>query len=352
MKKIAVLTFHYIPNIGACLQSYALCKQLSVMGIDYELLDYKCRNISRRETEFIKAKNPIKNIIKKLFWNYTIEKINNCQTFIKENCNISSIQYDKEKIAAANDCYDAFLSGSDMIWNLDITGNDFTYFLDFTQDSKQRFSFSSSIGMDWREEDLGKINNNLIRFNMLSSREEDTSNLIKSNFHIQCKWTCDPTLLLDGDYWKSLARIPKAKDYVLVYFPNNNLIKAAKYYAKKNHKKILVVTANGLSKYIGVKNVKVLSPQIWLGYFLYADAVFTNSYHGCLFALQFRKPLWCDNKSNRMISLFNKMNVNNVFLDEDRNLENQINFENVKSKINAFRNESIEYLEDMRKLLK
>ncbi len=47
--KVGILTFHNIPNYGAALQAVALCNAVSKLGLECEIINYKCENIIKRE---------------------------------------------------------------------------------------------------------------------------------------------------------------------------------------------------------------------------------------------------------------------------------------------------------------
>lgn len=64
-----------------------------------------------------------------------------------------SQEYNKDTISDANDDFDTFLVGSDIVWGLNITGGDFNYMLEFADDKKKKVSFSSSVGTKWSTED-------------------------------------------------------------------------------------------------------------------------------------------------------------------------------------------------------
>ena len=45
--KIGILTYHSARNCGAVLQAYALMKTVWNMGIDCDVIDYKCEKIEK-----------------------------------------------------------------------------------------------------------------------------------------------------------------------------------------------------------------------------------------------------------------------------------------------------------------
>ena len=65
--------------------------------------------------------------------------------FMRTNMSITC-PYNRETISLTNQLFDTFLVGSDIVWGMPVTGNDYTYMLDFTKEEKRRIAFSPSIG--------------------------------------------------------------------------------------------------------------------------------------------------------------------------------------------------------------
>lgn len=342
--KYGILTFHNIPNIGALLQAYSLCEAIKKLGVDCEIIDYKCDNIEKRELVYKPHPNILKDIALRYLWIKTQKKIQKCQAYMMSKGLYSNLKYDSSNISSANQEYDAFISGSDMIWNLNVTDHDYTYFQDFVDDSKPKYSYGSSIGDKWDKEYLNKVKNLLSRFNKISVREEDTCKFIQT-LGIECKHVVDPTMLISSDNWMKEALGPKLNGYVLIYFPSKELVASARHYARRNGLKV-VNLSTGVPN-LRLKNVFPYTPPEWLGYFLNADAVFTNSYHGLLFSLYFKKQVWCANYGNRITSLMNSLGLNNRLLKNDTELCSTIDFSIVEEKIEAMRRESLEYLKSI-----
>ena len=55
--KCGIMTFFGIPNYGAVLQAYSLCKVIREMGISCELINYVCNNIVKRKLTPRKTSN-------------------------------------------------------------------------------------------------------------------------------------------------------------------------------------------------------------------------------------------------------------------------------------------------------
>ncbi len=340
--KCGILTYHQIPNFGAVLQAYALCCRIRTMGYECEIIDYQCENIIKRELTTIKFSNPLKNVAYHiLIQPHQKKKIKECREFVQEF--FSNRQYTRNDINEANKKYDLFVSGSDMIWNLDVNGNDTTFFLDFTEKPKRRISYGSSIGGKWPEYQLNNIRNCLERYNYISVREQDTCQIIKDIFDIPCETVCDPTMLLKTSDWDKLTTSVNDNPYVLVYFPYKDILAAAEKYAEIHHKKLII---SGTTYPWRAKHYQSMySPQEWMSYIKYADAVFTDSYHGLLFSLYFNRPVWTNNKNNRFSSLLKELKLEKCYIENDPEFRYKIDYEECNRAIERIRMKSLRYLQ-------
>jgi polysaccharide pyruvyl transferase WcaK-like protein len=340
--KIGILTFHNIPNIGAILQAYSLCVAIRKLQVECDIIDYTCENIKKRELQCSKQGNIIKDlIIRLLIWPKNIRKIKSCQDFMISQNVYSRKHYVRDNLKELNKDFDILISGSDMIWNLDVTGNDWSFFLDFADDKIRKCSFGSSIGSEWKDEELDKVKMLLSRFDKISVRESDTCELINS-LGLNCSLVVDPTMLLTADYWMGLTAKPSYNNYVIVYFPTADNLKAAKNYARKNKKEVLVM--NWSRKIRGFKNITPDSPVEWLTCIRYADAVFTNSYHGMLFSIYFNVPFWIGNYGNRITSMLKVLGLEERMIKNDLDFETQIDFDRINEIIVELRRESFDYI--------
>lgn len=340
--KYGILTYHNIPNFGALLQAYSFCATLRELGTDCDILDYQCENIVQRELTFHPSANPIKTVAHRLLvWPFQRKKIHACQQFIKPYC--SKNQYTRANVQKANNVYDGFIAGSDMIWNREVNGCDQTFFLDFTAHDKYRFSYASSIGGIWSEEDWTVISSLLGRFNRLSVREEDTAKMIRKQLNLSCESVCDPTMLMLPAVWDKLTVPVYEKNYIVVYFPYPEILAAAKRYASEHAQKVLVLGV-GMLPHKGMLLKQVYTPEEWISYIKNANAVFTDSYHGLLFSLYFRRPVWTNNRSNRTISLLKQLGQEQCWIDEDPHFAHVIDYQKVQAALLEMRKKSLDYL--------
>lgn len=229
-----------------------------------------------------------------------------------------------------------------MIWNLEVNGGDLTYFLDFVEEGKRKFSYGSSIGTQWDLNSIQKVCSFLRKYDLISVREADTCKTIQAQLSLPCETVCDPTMLLSAEEWEAQTFPVKEKNYVLVYFPYAGILNAAKSYVKQHHKKLIIV---GMTLPWKAQNYKEMySPQQWLSYIKNADAVFTDSYHGLLFSLYFRRPVWTNNHGNRITELLKELGMMDHFIENDPGFTKQLSYDTYCAKIDEMRTKAEQYL--------
>lgn len=313
-KKIGLLTIHDTLNYGSLLQTYALYQAIQSMNLDVELIDYKCEKIQKRESTFELRDNlNLQGLVKHFMWHKALkEKHLAFWNFM--NCHMKiSDAYNKYNIGKTNAIYDVFVVGSDIVWGTNITGHDFTYFLDFANKGKRKIAFSSSIGTKWPQEDYDQIATLLNIFDEISVREQLASDWIKEVTGRDVKVTCDPTMLLTTDFWNGIVdeSILPSQKYVLIYLTTSNKknIEDAKKYASEHNLDVLFI--NFYKPIKGVRNIKPVSIEQWIALIKNAEVIFSASYHGLLFSLYFHRPVFFYNRGekSRMISLAEELRI-------------------------------------------
>ena len=318
-KKIGILTFHNADNLGAVLQAYALQTTLEKKyNCPTEVIDYLCNEVEA--TKKVKI-NSIKGICKAIPLKcYYFIKHRGFKRFRKEYLVCSEKSYTKNTINNCIDDYDIFITGSDQIWNLECSGYDDTYFLDFVPENKKRYSYAASIGnYKYKSNEQKHINDLLSRFNSISVRENSAIQKLKEMGVSDIAVHSDPVILLDSGEWKSVMGKRIIKDnYVFVYLIQEdvNVIESAQAYAKKYNLKVI----------INKKSPEFIlhgSPQEFLSWIYFAESVFTNSFHATAFSLIFNKKLGADvelrdgRTNNRILELLNSVEAENCILRKD-----------------------------------
>lgn len=349
--KIGILTFHETTNFGALLQAVGLQKVLTKLGFDSEIIDYECQNIIDRElpkpiTKLIK-RFPI-SLIKRYFVNW---KYKNMELFKKENCVLSKRRYNRKTITEANNFYNKFLAGSDMIWNLEVSGEDLTYYLDFVSDKRKKYAFSASFGYDHVPEKYIQTTKTLIKdFRKISIREEQAAEIIKNLTGKIVPVTLDPSLLLTAEEWAKLEVPFKTNcKYVLVYFHDKagKVLQYARELAAANGWKVFLL-GYSLRPIKGVSMLRFVSPGQFLWLVRNASAVVTASYHGLLFSINYNVPFYYFNRTHfgRMETLVKNLTITNRNISENCSGLNEIEWEIVNRHVQDMREKSLQLLQE------
>ncbi len=352
MQKIGILTFQNTINYGAMLQALALSMKLKEMNVDCEIINYHCKNVEYREKYiFPKFSFNIIKYMKDVKYYFTISKKRKyINEFKKKNMMISKKNYYRKNICEANSEYDKFIVGSDMVFNLNITGGDKTYYLDFAETSK-RNSYAASLGeVEINEDHLNECITELNKFKYLSVREEETKKYFDSILSIQSNFNCDPTLLYDGSFWQKYEQSPKFelnKKYILLYFLDKEgvILETATKIAKENNYEI--ISLNLIKEHID--NLRCIV-DVAVGEFLYlihhAVLVITGSYHGMIFSMNYNTNFMYYNRANssRMESIAKITNSLDRRLTKNHMPGLRCDFKNINNSIRKVREESTEYL--------
>ena len=353
MNRIGLLTFHDTTNFGALLQTFGLYRKLNDLGYDCKILNYQCANIIKREIpakfQFsLNFKALAKEILVKSKYRRRYAEMH---AFSERYMPKVTQPYNRSSVFNVKEQFDTYLLGSDMLWGLDVTGEDYTYFLDFVPEQISRCSFGTSIGKEWTEKQLLKIKPLVCKFKYISVREDYTSEKLKALLDHDCDVVCDPTMLLTSEEWKEFVSSRyKNKKYVLVYFESegNKNLQDAREYAAREDLKVYYICA-GFSHISGVKKIFPTTVEDFLSLFYYAEAVFTASFHGMLFSLYFNKKLVYYNRrpAYRMITTAKKLEVEHLegtCLDIRTGFPS-IDYLKVNAKIASYRTLSIKKLE-------
>ena len=340
-EKVGIITFHNADNSGAVLQAYALQKSLEkYCFIRSEIIDYRCENIEK--TKYIKIQN-IKTALMSLYYKMKRKKFDE---FRKSYLKLSPKVYYKNNILNCKN-YDIYISGSDQVWNLECSGYDYTYFLNFVPNDKLKYSYAASLGTyNYKDDEITYIKNLLMKFDIISVREQSAVNILNKiglkNICVQC----DPVFMLDVEDWKNIMskRLIKKK-YVFVYLIQKdiNVIHNANVFAKGHNYKII----NNKSS---IEFILHNSPREFLSWIFNAECIFTNSFHVAAFSLIFNKPLGADIEltnngiNNRINELLKSVNAQDCILDKDKSEYKSANSEEY---LNAMKISAIDYLKDI-----
>lgn len=222
--------------------------------------------------------------------------------FLKTETCIGKQRYDADSIVDANNLYDSFLVGSDMLWCTSFTNHDHTFMLDFATNDKKKCSYATSIGYDWEKDEEAIIAGYLKQFQIIAVRELDMAIRLENLIGRKVEAVCDPTMLIKPEIWRKYARRSKLKrptQYCLVYVdvPSGQCMKDAKEYARIKQLDVFLIGFKKLGRhYSGYQIMEAYSVEDFLSAIADAAMIFTSSYHGMLFAIYFHIPFVYYNK--------------------------------------------------------
>lgn len=358
-RNLGIVTFHRAINYGAVLQVYALQNMITKLGKDSHVIDYRNPILEKKHQEksILKSKG-LKDIIKYflLYRDYN-KKHKKFREFSRQHLDISETCITQNDLKEQTTKYSAFICGSDQVWNHNITEFDTTYFLSFA-DKKQRKSYAASFGISNIEEQLkDKYAKLLNEFNNLATREKQGSEIIKELTGREAEIVLDPTLLLDKDEWFKLSsnNIIEEK-YVLIYGfgGSKNLIPLAKSLARKQKLKVIII-GNSHKKDKEITYIKSAGPKDWLSLFKNAEYVFTNSFHGTAFSINFQKNFYVEllpaetGVNSRIEDILALFNLKHRLIKSSDNLifESSIDYEQVMKILKMEREKSIDILKEI-----
>lgn len=365
LKKIrtATITFHKAINYGAILQTYALQHSILKLGIDNDVIDYDCKLISD-EYKLINIKS-IKLFVKSLisFRLYYYKK-NKFKSFIKKYIILTNpVTKDVLKSKEFNNKYDFFITGSDQVWNYEITNLDEVYFLNFVKDEKKIKSYAASFGISYIPINLSlKYKEYLKRFSSILVREKTGAELIEKLIEKKVNVVLDPVLLLNKNEWDKIASKTKFDDiknkYILVYITTPYIKLFAEKLSIKYKIPIFNITDLILKKKNKIGNTECkLGPEEFINAIKNARFVVTASFHAVVFSIIYNKEFFInnvdktkENRSSRQKDLLDLLGIKDreIFNHDDDTDFSSIDWNDVNKKLEIERNKS---LNELKKIL-
>jgi hypothetical protein len=242
---------------------------------------------------------------------------------------------------------DCYIVGSDTVWNpyiKKIHNGIRVYFLDFGDHKIKRFSYAASFATKRVANDfIDKITPLLKKFDYVSVREKSGVAICR-RCGVEAEWVPDPTLLLGADDYRSLIAVESMpsikKPYCLLYMlsnPSDFSIQAVYDWAKGKNIDVVYIAATG--RYDDCQQIYATIPE-WIYYIDNAEYVITNSFHGTIFSLIFKKQFGTIllkrdyvTANERFYSLFEILNMETRFINDSFSiLDTHINWDTVHDK--------------------
>lgn len=283
--KCGIITYTSAQNWGGILQSYALYHYMKMQGYDVELINYR-----KFDGKKFKPRKNIKDIVYSVFMmRQNISRVKRYEQFRNTYLDLNNpVVVSKQEMESLNLRYDAFITGSDQLWNCE-TEICYDFYLEFVKDDKLLFSYGPSFGQDEIPKKFEpEVKRLLNRYNMMSVREKSGKKIVEQLTGKNIPVVCDPTFLLDKDEWVDVSKgSVLEKNYVFIYTTqvSQKVVELVKKYLLLNPDS-KVVTPYAIP---GVKAIvkKDIGPSEFLNYIQNADYVIGTSFHAVVFSLIF-----------------------------------------------------------------
>lgn len=286
--KVGIITFHWATNYGAVLQAYALQTYLLKRGHDVQIINYTPYTGEKSLAKCFKTMRPW------LIHHNLLDYLKECRfsQFRKRFLNLSQSYSSYEFLKKDPPRYDVYICGSDQIWNPTFTKEGegkFTpsYFLDFGGPNVSRIAYAVSFGcVQYPLDLLRNISPLMARFDAISVRENSGKTIMQEAGLKNILVMPDPTLLMEAKDYEALisSRSGTEGKYNFFYMLHSgqNLARNLKRYISQKSKNRIIDA--------GITSHAVIGIEKWLGLIKSASMVVTNSYHGMIFSILFKKP--------------------------------------------------------------
>ncbi|RYM93675.1 polysaccharide pyruvyl transferase family protein [Bifidobacterium animalis] len=277
MKKIGILTFTTGMNVGQRLQNYALQTLIEEEGFTAFTIRQKqpitVHKLMIREL-LTSVKHPIKYLQRMLLF---------------RKFNKQYIHFYKHKMDFCgpnreylNNDFDAFIVGSDQIWNPNSPSVGNNFFLDFAPRSK-RLTYAPSFSVNQIPNSYRAVYaKRLDGFDDISVREQTGAEIVKELTGKTATVVLDPTLLINIHKWNKLQErsiLRPTHPYMLSFFlgtkPNTSLTELQE--------------STGLPV-VSIDADSPVGPSEALDLICHADLVATDSYHITIFSILYKRP--------------------------------------------------------------
>lgn len=307
--RIKTITCHEVYNHGASLQEFALLAFLNANGHRAEVIHYKPPYLSKHFN--LKAiSNPKFNypVIKQL---YLLAKLPGrvkalsrkraFDEFHTRYIPTDPVLYTgNDELKARLPEADAFICGSDQIWNSFFqNGKDPAFYLNFVPDEKLKISYAASFAIDELEAEVKPlVRDNVKRLDAVGVRETSAVRILNELGITEAIQVLDPVFLLDKEHWDKFT-FPVKEKFLFVYdFDSDPLIKAIALKLKKEEG-YAIYTVNADVDYAD-KNFYLEGPETFLSLVSQSRLNITNSFHSVAFSLIFSRQLVVVNRAEKI----------------------------------------------------
>lgn len=353
--KIGIVTFAWSVNYGAALQALALQVILRRLGHRPFVLPI---NPGSHRSWLRRYVGPgVNATMRKIKYQRLVSKF---RSFRRAFYDFNSLQ-EGDYAHFISNCppADAYIAGSDQVWNLSVMQDALEekfYFLQMCPPQSRRVAYAASWSMpEIAFEAEQRLRPILAGYKAISVRERSGVEILRK-MGLSASWVPDPTLLLDQAEWTSLIGDNKGSllssqgavlSYQLGWESVWDCHELAQQIARELQSSVIEPFPSGDA---------YLSPQEWLMLFAKARCVITNSFHGTVFAVLFHRPFVVipirgrfAGMNERVTSLLERVGLAGHLVTTAQEMKDamreEINWDDVDERLCEFRHGGIAFLE-------
>lgn len=345
--KVCIVTVYNSINSGSYWQAYSLGQMIKIMGhqVYYYRSPSKGSPASTISQKIIYVKTFIKCGIKDANrYRMSVYEFKKSQ---KEHFDVID---EKDEVFENIDC---FVIGSDTVWNIEDC-----YFSRWAGvfggaifNNKTKYSYAASMGNSTLALADGVFKESIGSFNRIAVRDNHTKLEIREIIGYEPKLVCDPTLLFnkEAELYDIESDLNIVQPYIFIYLfmPLSRIQEEAVVRFARERNYLLVSSLR--KEYAPYSDIIfVNTPENFCRLMKNADYIVTDTYHGTLFPLIFRKQfIVIDRRKITVNSIMEYLDIVE-WLVEDSSIEKmittKIDYKIIEPKIRTFQNESISYL--------
>ncbi len=302
--RIAIITFSdFNTNYGSMLQAYALYQYLQKQGHTVTEIRYREFSKTSKQSGPIKEeilfflKTYYKRVLRAIKYKDIQRTKENFENFKRTSFIYTDLLVTHEDLIRDAADFDAYICGSDQIWNIECLGGLRTpYFLDFAPDEAIKLSYAASAGgYHFKESEKDSIRMLLNRFEAVSVRERSDVAEIQDLTTRKVHNVCDPVFLLSANQWRQLAgQSPIQGEYGVCYFVRRSNFGKHMVQTLANTRKMPIYNLSDNCIYIPGTDSRYISvgPLDFVSIISGAKFTVGTSFHLAAFSILFDIPVY------------------------------------------------------------
>lgn len=315
--KIGVLTQPLHHNYGGVLQAYALVTVLREMGHEVVILNREYASEPSlklylwQTMSFLKCfyriyvkgdkKYKLSNPLALTYYPLASISVPPLKVFINKELPLTKLLLLSSELSKyiKRAHLDAIIVGSDQVWRQAYSPKITDYFLAFLPEDSglRKIAYAASFGTeqhDILQESLPECQRGIKKFDALSVREHSGVEILEKEFGVSAQQVLDPTLLLTASRYDHIIAMEsennKKTDLLSYILDTSTDATSIKEDVKQSLKASTLIN---LKIYSGIEpEPNTVAPTLpaWLNAFKHTRFVATDSFHGCVFSIIYRKP--------------------------------------------------------------